>query len=71
MVKLVIAESVLHEEKKARVLSIIAYYTRIAGGVDLDKVNATTIRIKFGITVSEAKALVNELITEGTVEIIE
>ena len=70
MVTYRIAQSVLDEQMKARVLSVIAYYTRISGGIDVDKVNTETLRIKFGITIAEAKAIVGELITEGKVEVV-
>ena len=57
------------ELNKNRVLSIITYYTLKEGGVDLDKVNPTTLACRHGISLADAKKALQSLISEGKVEV--
>ena len=70
MVKYRIPQSEIDEMNKARVLSVIRYYTFNYGGIDLEKVNPTTLLHRFGIEISlaDAKSFVQQLISEGKIE---
>lgn len=70
MVKYRTPQNEIDEMNKNRVLGVIRYYTFKEGGVDLNKVNPTTLLHRFGIEISlnDAKNFVQELISEGKVE---
>ena len=66
-----IPQSEIDEMNKKRVLGIIRYYTIKEGGIDLDKINPVTLIHKHGlnISLSKAKTFVQQLISEGKVEV--
>lgn len=68
MVKYKVPDSAFDEINKNRVLSVITYYTLKEGGIDLDKVNPTTLAQRYGISLADAKKAVQALILEGKVE---
>ena len=67
-----IPQSEIDEANKSRVLDVIRYYSFKEGSVDLDKINPTTLLHRFGIKISlaDAKIFVQELISEGKVEVV-
>ena len=67
MVKYRVSQSEIDELNKERVLSIIRYYTFKEGGIDLEKVNPTTLVHRYGISLEDAKKAVKTLISEGKV----
>jgi len=71
MVKYKVPQSEIDEANKNSILGIIRYYTFKEGGVDLDKVNPETLIHRHGLSISlaEAKVLVQQLISEGKVEV--
>ena len=66
-----IPQSEIDEMNKNRVLGVIRYYTIREGGVDLSKVNPATLIHRHGLNISpvKAKILIQELISEGKVEV--
>ena len=71
MVKYKIPQSKIDEVNKNKVLGIIRYYTFKEEGLDLDKINPTTLIRKHGLNISltEARVFVQQLISEGKVEV--
>jgi len=71
MVKYKIPQSEIDEMNKSKVLGIIRYYTIKEGSIDLDKVNPKTLIYRHGLNISLSKAntFVQELISEGKVEV--
>ena len=68
MVKYRIPQGEIDEDTKNRVLGVIRYYTFKEGGLDLDKVNPETLAYKHAINLSDAKKVLQALISEGKVE---
>ena len=72
MVKYRVPQIEIDEVNKNRVLGIIRYYTFKEEGLDLDKVNPKTLIHQHGLNISLAEAglFVQQLISEGKVEVI-
>ena len=62
-----VPDSEIKEMNKIRVLSIVRYYTFKEGGADLDKINPTTLAVRYGINLDDAKIAMQSLISEGKV----
>ena len=59
-----VPQSDLDEVIKERIVSVVRFYTIKYGGVDVDKINPTTLLSRFSIRLADAKRLLPELLAE-------